>query len=214
MRRMPPCSKAHPARAAQAGIGGIGHAMDKGDVMAVDAVIFELLGQPVMGAIGFRHDQQARRILVDAVDDAGAFFATDARERVAAMMQQRIDQRAGGRAGGGVDDHACGFVDDDQIGILVEDRQGDGFGLGVVILGRGEGEGVFLAFLHARLGVGDGGTVLPHVAFGDHLHQARAGECGFLWHLARQGLIQTVGRIFPYGHGQGGCALFGKVLHG
>jgi hypothetical protein len=41
----------------------------------------ELRGQPVMGGVGLGHDQQAAGVLVDAVHDARAAFAADARQR-------------------------------------------------------------------------------------------------------------------------------------
>jgi hypothetical protein len=52
-----------------------------------DGVIGELRGQPVMRAVGFRHDQQARRVLVDAVHDAGPLLPADARQVAAEMVQ-------------------------------------------------------------------------------------------------------------------------------
>ena len=99
-------------------------------VFAGDAVIGELRGQPVMGAVGLGHDQQTGRVLVDAMHDAGPFLATDPRQVAAEMVQERIDQRAAGRARGGMHDHAGGLVHDDQVGILVQDLERDGLGRG------------------------------------------------------------------------------------
>src|SRR3546814_16765538 len=62
-----------------------------------------------------RGDDQAARILVDAVDDAGPRDAADARKLSRAMVEQRVDERAVEIARGGVDDHAGGLVDDDQM---------------------------------------------------------------------------------------------------
>src|SRR3954468_11396133 len=39
------------------------------------------------------------------------------------MMEQRIHQRAGIVPGGGMHDHACRLVDDDDVRVLVDDRQ-------------------------------------------------------------------------------------------
>ncbi len=71
-----------------------------------------------------------------------------------------------------MDDHACGFVDDDQIVVFVDHGQGDGFGLRVIFLSQSEGQGEGIAFCHAGFGVGDGKAVLRHRALSDHLHQA------------------------------------------
>src|SRR3546814_12552329 len=70
-----------------------------------------------------RGDDQAARILVDAVDDAGPRDAADARKLSRAMVEQRVDERAVEIARGGVDDHAGGLVDDDQMLILPGDDQ-------------------------------------------------------------------------------------------
>src|SRR3546814_2550767 len=70
-----------------------------------------------------RGDDQAARILVDAVDDAGPRDAADARKLSRAMVEQRVDERAVEIARGGVDDHAGGLVDDDQMLILPGDDE-------------------------------------------------------------------------------------------
>ncbi len=44
-----------------------------------------------MGAIMLGGDDQPRRILVDAMDDAGPRHAADSRELPRAMVEQRID---------------------------------------------------------------------------------------------------------------------------
>jgi hypothetical protein len=45
------------------------------------------------------------------------------------MVDERVDQRAGRIAGAGMDDQAGGLVDDDQFGVLVQDRERNVFGL-------------------------------------------------------------------------------------
>ena len=64
---------------------------------------------------------------IESMHDAGPLFSADPAE-VVDMVQQGIHQCACRVAGGRVYDHSCGLVDDDQIGILVEngDRQGLG----------------------------------------------------------------------------------------
>ncbi len=104
-----------------------------------------------MRAVRLGDDQQARRVLVDAVHDAGALFAPDARQRIAAMRQQRVDQRAGRAARRGMDDHPGGLVDHDQVIILMRDDQRNGLGPRLDRLGRGQGDAVFLTLGDARL---------------------------------------------------------------
>ncbi|EKD61495.1 MAG: hypothetical protein ACD_54C00214G0003 [uncultured bacterium] len=86
--------KADALQPAQPRIVGRGHAVDHRQIMPVHRMGFELRRQPVMGAVGLRHHQKASGVLVDAMHNAGAAFATDTRQRIAAMEQQRIDQRA------------------------------------------------------------------------------------------------------------------------
>ena len=47
-----------------------------------------------MGGVVLGHHHHAGGILVEAVDDAGALHPANARKRVAAMMDQRVDQRS------------------------------------------------------------------------------------------------------------------------
>ena len=94
-------------------------------VAALDAVIGELPGQPVMRGVRLRDDEEARGVLVDPVDDPGALFAADAGEFAPEMVEQRIDQRSGRRSRGRVHDNARRFIDDDKVVVLVEDLEGD-----------------------------------------------------------------------------------------
>jgi hypothetical protein len=60
------------------------------------AMVGELLGQAAVGEVALGADDQSRRVLVEAVDNARPGDAADARKAVAAMGDQRIDQRAAG----------------------------------------------------------------------------------------------------------------------
>ena len=74
-------------------------------------MIGELLGEALVRAVGLGDDQQAGRVLVEPVDDARPLHAADARQAVAAMGDQRIDQRAGLVAGGGMHDEPGRLVE-------------------------------------------------------------------------------------------------------
>ena len=86
-------------------------------------MIGELGGQAGMGGVVLCCDQQAAGILIQPVDDPRPADATDTGETRSAMGDQGVDQGAVGVAGGGVNDQSCGLVDDDDIGILVDDRE-------------------------------------------------------------------------------------------
>jgi hypothetical protein len=175
-----------------------------------DGVVGELRGQPVMRAVGFRHHQQPRGVLVDAVHDAGAFLAADAREVAAEMMQERVDQRARGRPRRGMDDHARGLVDDHEVGILVQDLQRDRFGHGVDLrrLLHGDGDGVALD--RCRAGVRDDRAVHSHRPLGDQPGKARAAQRRLLWHVAAQCLIKARRRVGTDPELDEACARHGR----
>ena len=73
-----------------------------------------------MRGVVLGHDHQAGGALVEAMDDAGAQLAADAAQ-VVDVVEQGVDQRAVGVAGGRMDDHARGLVDDHDVGVLVDD---------------------------------------------------------------------------------------------
>jgi hypothetical protein len=191
-------------------VAAIGHAMADGGIAAVDLMGGELRGQAAMRDIGPGHDQQPRSVLVDPMHDARPGRAAHPRQNPAGVMQKRIDKRARPGAGGGMDDHAGGLVDDDQIGILMHhlERQG---------LGRGDRRGSGrqrdrpdLARRRRRRGIGHRHAAATHRAFGDEPGDPRARQAGCLWHRARQRLIEAPGRIRGQRHGQG----IGGVDHG
>ena len=60
------------------------------------------------------------------MDDARSLDAGDAAERLAAAVrQQRVDERAARVTGRRVDDEPGRLVDDQQVGVLVDDPQRD-----------------------------------------------------------------------------------------
>jgi hypothetical protein len=92
-----------------------------------------------MGCIVFCDNKQPRGVLVDAVNDAGAFHAANAREAVATMGNQCVDQRAGFIAGAGVDHESCRLVDDDNVAVLEDNIQLDALWFWLCSNGRGQG---------------------------------------------------------------------------
>jgi hypothetical protein len=97
------------------------------------------------GVLGDNHD--AGGIPIEAVNDAGTFFAADAGE-VGAVGEEGVHEGAGGVAGGGMNDQTGGFVDDDDVSILEQKRGFDGRG---DVDGDGGVPGQFLARLDGMI---------------------------------------------------------------
>ena len=68
-------------------------------------------------AIGLRRDHHAAGVLVEAMDDARAEHATDARE-IGAVMEQRVDERPARVSRRGMHDHFGELGDDDEIAVI------------------------------------------------------------------------------------------------
>jgi hypothetical protein len=137
------------------------------------------------------------------VDDAGAAFAADAGEAVAAMGEQRVDQRAVFVAGGGVDDKAGWLVKHQEVGVLEEDGEGDVLRLGDGGGGGGVIERVGGAFAHGFGGLGDLVAIPPDAAFLDEGFEARAGEAGD--RLGQEAVQPLAGLLRRGDAGEGGC---------
>ena len=102
-----------------------GDAPDQGKVGLGHLAVGEKPPQTELGIGGLGGDETPRRVLVQPVDDPRPLHSADPGEGIAAVMEQRIHQRAALMPGGGVDDHPLGLVDDQQVLILKEDIQRD-----------------------------------------------------------------------------------------
>ena len=60
-------------------VGAVGCAVTQGEVAPLGAVGFELSSQTLVGGIRLGHDEKARCVLVDPMDDAGAPCTADPR---------------------------------------------------------------------------------------------------------------------------------------
>jgi len=110
------------------------------------------------------------------MDDAGAEGIAGLRERLAAA-KKCVDERALGIASAGVNGHASGFVDGDDVVVFVKDVEWDGFGFGLE--GRA-GLGVDLDRVAGAdfLGVFSWLAVEEDEVLFDEFLDAGAGECG------------------------------------
>ncbi len=73
-----------------------------------------------MSVLRARDDEQARRVAVEPVDDAGPLLVVAA-GRV--EREQPVHERAAAMAAGGMDDDPRGLVDDEEVLVLPGDRQ-------------------------------------------------------------------------------------------
>ena len=143
-------------------------------------MVGELLRQPFVGAVVLGDHQKPRRLLVDAVDDAGAGDSADAAEAAAAMMEQGVDHGAVAVSGGRVDDQPGGLVDDQQMLVLVKDRQRNFLRLVMGRLRFRDGKREALVALHLDGGVADrAGLTGKRAGLGQHL-QPLARQSGDL----------------------------------
>ena len=172
------------------------------EIAARYRMVGELLGKTLVRCIGLRHHQQAARVLVDAVDDAGTLDPVDARQLAAAVVEQGIDQRAFQIAGSRVHDHSGGLVDHQEVVVLEHDVERDVLRGRIERLGWGQGDApVFLApdlgGRRFRHGLAD-----RHRALGDERLDpfARQATCLGKHLVEAAGLGQRSGEDFWLGH--------------
>ena len=138
----------------------------------------ELLGQALVGRVILGDDQQAAGVLVEPVHDAGALYAADARQAIAAMGDEGIDQGARLVAGAGVNHQPCGLVDHDQVLVFIDHGEGNGFGPGFGLPGWRNHRFHALARLQLVADFGCGNTLDRDLAFRDKPLKAGAADLG------------------------------------
>ena len=121
---------------------------DYSHITAIDAVLHELSGQPLMRGIGLGDHEQPGRILVDPVDNPGARDSTDAREPSGAVVEERVDEGSVQIARRWVDDESRLLVDNEEMLILKDDREIDILSFVVRSRRSGDNDREALAFLH------------------------------------------------------------------
>ena len=94
------------------------------DVRLVDAALLHLAREAPVGRVRLRDDDEAGRVLVQPVHDAGALHAADARQ-VRHERQQRVHERAVRVPRRGVHREPRGLVHHDELIVLVDDADGD-----------------------------------------------------------------------------------------
>jgi hypothetical protein len=102
---------------------------DDGKVGAPERPLGELRRQRTVGRVVASRQHQARGALVEPVHDAWPSGSAAGRP-LPSPPQQRVYQGAGAVTGRRVDHHAGRLVDDDQVGVLVDDPERDGLRAG------------------------------------------------------------------------------------
>lgn len=87
-----------------------------------------------MGCIIFGDHKQARRVLVQPMHNAGASHAANSRKVVTKVIQKSVHKRTTPISACRVHDHTGRFVDDADIIIFIDDREGDVFRFGICVL--------------------------------------------------------------------------------
>ena len=105
----------------------------------------KLGGETLVGGVGFRDDEAAGSIFIKTMHDAGSLHSADAGKFSSAMMEQGIDKGAVGISGCGMDDHAVGFVENDEMFVFKKDIKRDVLRVGDVRNGFRDDDGNFIA---------------------------------------------------------------------
>ncbi len=157
-------------------------AMGERQINFFDFAVVKLRGERLMGLIGSSDNEHAAGFAIDAMNDAGTQVAIDGGEG-SEVMEQRVHESAGGMPRPGVNHHASGLIDNDHVGIFVEDGERKILGLGLAegreINGR-DGDGFAAAH---EMGRASGCAIDLDAIFFDPRLQTRTAEL-------RQALMQ------------------------
>ena len=109
---------------------------------ALPAMVGEGVSKIAVGLVVFCDDHDAGCVLVEAVDNARPFDPANAGEGVAAMMDERVDQRAGPIAIAGMHDKSGRLVDDDHVLVFKQDVERDVLASGSAGSGSGKASAI------------------------------------------------------------------------
>jgi hypothetical protein len=107
--------------------------------------VTELSAEFAVGGIIFGGDENASGFAIKAVNDAGAIGGTSGRKLAFAMVEEGGGEGASGPTCTWVNVHAGGFVDDEDVIVLMEDVEGEIFGSHIAWSGsrNADGDGDF-----------------------------------------------------------------------
>src|SRR5689334_1146398 len=149
-----------------------------------------------MRRFGLRGNQEAARVLVQAMYDAGPPHSAYPGKARAAMREQRVDERPLEIAGRRMHDHSGRFVDDDQMRILEADIKRDRLRFRLGGFGCGQPHGDDLAGADALCRVAQHlsaiGAAASDASIEYQLLEAAAGHIG---QMALQGTVETIASV-------------------
>ena len=128
-----------------------------------------------MRDVRFRHDEEARRFLVEAVDDARPLHTPDPGEGIAAMVEEGVDERPIRISRAGMHDEPGRLVDDEEVLVLIDHRELDRFGLRLRRLRLGKREFDAVAGGDPEVGILEPFAIQMNPALLDQRLQAAAG---------------------------------------
>ncbi len=102
----------------------LGSAVHQGQVRLAHLPLLQLACELGSGALAPGDDEEARGVLVEAVDDAGPHRVAEGRQ-LGRRRQQGVDQRPAGVSRRRVDGEPGGLIDDDDVFVLVDDGDRD-----------------------------------------------------------------------------------------
>src|SRR5215813_11547670 len=123
--------------------------------------------------LGLGDDHQPAGVLVEAMHDPWAADPTDTGQARTTMTEQRIDERAVGITGRGMDNHAGRLVDDNEVRILEADIECDRLGYRQGIVSLGDNYDEILILSHAQRGIAQYYPVLRHISVLDQAFEPR-----------------------------------------
>ena len=106
-----------------------GPAQDKRQVAFLGFPVFKLAAEFAVGGVGLGCHEDAGGFQIEAVNDAGSLGTAPRGEFSRAVVKEGGGKGAGRPTGAGVDGKAGGFVEDDDVGILIQDVERNGFRL-------------------------------------------------------------------------------------
>jgi len=106
-----------------------GPAKGNREIRALEGVLLKHLDQPLMRCGCLGDDHHPAGVLVEAVDDSRAYGVRSSLNL--AVMEQRVDECPVRMTGRGMNHEARRLVEDQQMGVLEQNLQGNVLGLGV-----------------------------------------------------------------------------------
>ena len=104
-----------------------GTAENKGEVGFLRFAFAKLAAEFAVCGVIFGGDQKSGRLTIETMNDPGPVRSASWGQLALAVVKEGSGEGSGRTSGAGVNMHAGGFVDDQQVGILVKNFKGNGF---------------------------------------------------------------------------------------